>query len=83
MSDVTITRGDRVMLKGCMGRVEALTKPYAKDEVKRHYVGGRWRTMTTAYAGDRLAMIKWDDLAAAGRFNKWINTRHLTLVEGE
>lgn len=78
MLEHNIQRGDRVSLRGYTGTVEALTKPYAQDEVTRHYTNGRWRTMVVAAAGDRRAKVQWDDVAATSRFNKWINTRSLT-----
>lgn len=79
----TIKRGDRVSLNGITGTVEALTKPYAKDEVRNICRNGRWKTVTYAYAGDRLAKVRWDDLMATNRWRMWINTRNLKRVEAE
>jgi len=83
-----IKRGDRVVLKGFTGTVEALTKPYEDNKIDHRWERcrgnrrGEYRTVIAAVKGDVFALIKWDDQAAYARFRKWINTRNLTLANG-
>lgn len=79
-----INRGDRVILKGYTGTVEALTKPYAEHKIEVRYPrrrGGKFRTVIAGVKGDVFALVKWDDPAATQQFKKWVNTRNLTAAQ--
>jgi hypothetical protein len=77
-----LKRGDRVIVKGFTGTVEALTKPKTENTTGVRYTRRYgYETVIESVKGDVFALIKWDDEAAYQRFKKWINTRNIQIAD--